>query len=252
MEFPRFPAENQVHLASNGISYKWDGEKWTALLPQVLGPTGPSGATGAQGATGPTGPSGSGGSSVSFATSLDVQEGTDNTKVISPATLRNDSLFLDIPFTTFATSDLVGVTFTPIPSWAKRVTLMLWNVSSNVATQLRIRVGTAAGLATSGYTGATYTMSKTGSTIVHSTTTHAVGFEAGPGWAMSGSLIFNKTGVDNIWLASGTLTANDSLTVFTATISGRVHLLGSLTQLFITTTNGSYTFSSGAANMLME
>jgi hypothetical protein len=249
MEFPGFPAENQVHLASNGISYKWDGEKWTATsatTAAVVGPTGPSGPTG------PTGPSGSGGSSVSFATSLDIQEGTDNTKVISPATLRNDSLFLDIPFTTFATSGLVGVTFTPIPSWAKRVTLMFWDLSSNVATQLRIRAGTAAGLATSGYTGTTYTMSKTGSTIGHSTTTHDVGFEAGPGWAMSGSLIFNKTGQDNIWLASGTLMANDSSRVSIAKVNGRVDLPGSLTQLFITTTNGSYTFSSGAANMLME
>jgi hypothetical protein len=67
MQFPTEPTIDQVYLAPNGKSYKWDGEKWTAFVAEAppitgpAGPTGPQGPAGANGAPGPTGPQGSAG-----------------------------------------------------------------------------------------------------------------------------------------------------------------------------------------------
>ena len=49
LSFPPFPVLNQIYIAPSGISYKWDGEKWTT-----------SGAGGVQGPPGPPGPPGLG------------------------------------------------------------------------------------------------------------------------------------------------------------------------------------------------
>lgn len=70
MSFPINPILNQIYnYPSSGVSYRWDGEKWTshsttsASGVPVSGPPGPSGPTGPVGATGPVGPPGPPGTS---------------------------------------------------------------------------------------------------------------------------------------------------------------------------------------------
>jgi len=164
---------------------------------------------------------------------------------------------LSQPFTLqTAQATTSGVTkfFTDIPSWVRRITVMLNQVqNSGIATGANsgiiIQLGTSAGYKTSGYiaTGAVITGSDACS--IGSFTT---GFSAGTGVlstsSRSGCLFLHNPG-SNFWVASGTITNG---TIAAGISQGVVSLAGTLDRLQLTTVGGTDAFTGGSINIAYE
>jgi len=58
--------------------------------------------------------------------------------------------------TSVATTSGTSIDFTGIPSWVKRITVMLNGVSTNGVEAVGIKLGTSGGIVSTGYVGATY------------------------------------------------------------------------------------------------
>jgi len=59
--------------------------------------------------------------------------------------------------TAVASTSGTSISFSSIPSWVKRVTIMLAGVSTNGASGLAVQIGPVAGVETTGYSGYAYT-----------------------------------------------------------------------------------------------
>lgn len=138
-----------------------------------------------------------------------------------------------------------GTTFTGIPSWAKKITVMLNGVSTNGVANVVLQIGSGS-LDTSGYTGgvARFNASTLGSNAI----TNGFGYSIGSATdAYSGIItITNISG--NIWVASGSLgiATGGSLA---ASLGGTKTLSGVLDRVGIVTTD---TFDAGSINIMWE
>jgi hypothetical protein len=136
-----------------------------------------------------------------------------------------------------------SVNFAGIPSGVKRMTVILTDVSSSGSSVFLIRLGPSGSYATTGYVGAT--SSSGGNTTI----TTGFGLNRGVGGSntTSGNLIIvNPTG--NTWISSGTFSRGGG----TATSAGSVTLSSVLSQISLTTVNGTDTFDAGSINVLFE
>jgi len=161
---------------------------------------------------------------------------------------------LSQPFTAataVASTSGTSIDFTSIPSWVKRITLMLSAVSTSGTSLLRVQIG-GGSFTTSGYVGCT-------SAIV-SGTAGSNSF-AGGGWDFNdgaGSASASRTGVitianltGNTWVMQGMYSdpVSSSRSVFG---SGSVPIAATLDRLRVTTVNGTDTFDAGSINILYE
>ena len=159
------------------------------------------------------------------------------------------------PSTSLITSDTVqnstsgtAIDFTGIPSWVKRITVMLAGVSTNSSSSYLFQLGTSSGVTTTGYIN--YGMnfgSGSGSGAGYSN-----GFNIkGPGAseAASGSIIITNL-TSNTWTAFGMLGSTSTNTGFLT--AGSIALGGTLDRVRFTTSNGTDTFDAGSINILYE
>jgi hypothetical protein len=142
-----------------------------------------------------------------------------------------------------------SVDFTSIPSWVKRITVMLSAVSTSGTANSQIQLGTSGGIQTAGYLA-----SLTGNTGTTSTTLATGGFEisqaANAAAVMNGSVIFTLLdSATGTWAAQGSLGFSNSAR--TSVIGGSKVLSGTLDRIRITTT-GSDAFDAGSINILYE
>jgi hypothetical protein len=148
-----------------------------------------------------------------------------------------------------------SITFTGIPSWAKRVTVMFNGVSTTGSSEVQIQLGYASGFVTSGYTGSSAFISVANSGSRNYTTFGSAGF------LFFNSIIDtnNRDGFTTInlfdsstnrWVAEGSLGTNNE-TLLSTTV-GTVALPGTLTQVRVTTVNGTDTFDAGSINIMWE
>jgi len=140
-----------------------------------------------------------------------------------------------------------SIDFTGIPSWAKRITLMFNNVSTNGSSNIQIQLGSGSPT-TSGYSTASLAVA-TGSTIVSTTST---GFLLPTGAASAilfGSATFSNLS-GNSW--TGSLSFGQTDTARIVSSFGGVTLSGVLDRLRVTTVSGSDNFDSGTMNILYE
>jgi hypothetical protein len=156
--------------------------------------------------------------------------------------------------TTLVSGTAVGasgtsVEFTGIPSWVKRVTVMLSGVSTNGSSGFLLQIGTSGGMEDTGYISGT---SNVGSGVVGSLVTSTSGFVILTGTAAtstnSGAITVSTLG-SNIWVASGTMYYSGVATVMTA---GTKTTSATLDRVRITTINGTNTFDAGTINILYE
>jgi hypothetical protein len=151
--------------------------------------------------------------------------------------------------TVVATTSGTTVDFTSIPSWVKRITVMLNAVGVSGATGTKLLLGTSGSLETSGYTWQTSTngVSATGNTSyfqpgLRNTTTYRA----------TGVLTLNLiNATTNTWMMSMlTATTVDNSDVWMA--AGSKALSGTLTRLQLGTIDGTSTFTTGSINILYE
>jgi hypothetical protein len=146
--------------------------------------------------------------------------------------------------TAVASTSGTSIDFTGIPSWVKRVTVMFSGVSTNGSSPFLFQLGDSGGVETTGYQAA-------GGNYV-AVTTSTSGFpyhNNSAGVTAEGFIEFSTLG-SNIWSGSGNFASVGSAQV--VSIAGAKTLSDTLTQVRITTVNGTDTFDAGTINILYE
>ncbi len=141
------------------------------------------------------------------------------------------------------TTSGTSIDFTGIPSWVKRITVLINGVSTNGSSIVLVQTG-AGSVTTSGYLG-----SGTYGATSNFTTGFAVGNSGSPAYARYGAMVLlNLSG--NTWVASyaGGLSGVAEF----GCGGGNVTLGGTLDRVRITTVNGTDTFDAGSINILYE
>lgn len=164
---------------------------------------------------------------------------------------------LSQPFTQTAavpTESVALIDFTAIPSWVKRITVVLNQVQNSgidggADSGIIIQLGTSAGFKISGYTATGTAITGNNLCGIGSFTT---GFNAGTGVLSTSSrsgCIFLQTVGSNVWIQSGIVT-NGSIAAGTS--QGVVSLSGTLDSLRLTTVGGADDFTSGSVAITYE
>lgn len=176
--------------------------------------------------------------------------GISGTAVVtgSSATVTPTMLSQPLTLMTAATASGSSVSFTGIPSWVKRITISMRQVSLAASGTIRFRVGTSSGLVTTGYsTGNTAFV--TTPTISVSTITDGLG---GMGTTdgtttVVGSIVFTLLDT-NTWVSNGMFfRGNDNITVSS---QGHIALAGTLDRVAVVAT--ASTFDAGTINVMYE
>ena len=150
-----------------------------------------------------------------------------------------------------ASTSGTSIDFTSIPSWVKRITVILDGVSTNGTSPLLLRVGTSGGVVATGYNASAFYTSSAGSFNISSVgfplTSTSLTTAAG---LVYGTIIISSLS-STIWSQTGTLylTTGGGASVW---LGGNVTFSGTLDRVRVTTTNGSDTFDAGTINILYE
>jgi len=154
--------------------------------------------------------------------------------------------------TSVPTTSGTSIDFTSIPSWVKRITFMLSGVSISGTTSLQLRLGTSGGFVTSGYSSniGVITAASTSAGSVATTTGLIIINSGGTADTTSAVLSLNNfTG--NVWTYSGTGGRTGNVCAYYVSAIP-LTLSGALTQVRLTTVNGTDTFDAGSVNILYE
>jgi hypothetical protein len=153
--------------------------------------------------------------------------------------------------TSQASTSGTSITFTGLPSWVKRVTMIFNGVSTNGTSIIQIQIGTSGGFVTSGYscTAGFVAGSAASSSGLFTTGFYVIGFSANTD-TISGSFIFNNFG-GNTWSYLATATRAGNVGTMFGSAAPQT-LSGALTQIRLTTVNGTDTFDAGSVNILYE
>lgn len=142
-----------------------------------------------------------------------------------------------------------SIDFTSIPSWVKRITVMFNAVSTSGTSNVQVRLGDSGGIEATGYTGIVSEVQVGGG--VNATTWTGTGAEvtrATPAAsAFNGQVVISLIS-GNIWVFAGVVGYPSSNYQST----GNKTLSDTLTQIRITTVNGTDTFDAGSINILYE
>jgi len=140
-----------------------------------------------------------------------------------------------------------SIDFTSIPSWVKRVTVMLSGVSTSGTANLRLQIG-AGSVQTTGYISTFGTINGSTPGSGSDTSGFAMGGAGSAATTTSGAVILTTLGAD-AWVVSGTFKNGTSSVSY---VGGDVTLSGALDRVRITTANGTDTFDAGSINILYE
>ena len=149
--------------------------------------------------------------------------------------------------TAVASTSGTSIDFTGIPSWVKRVTVMFNGVSTNGTSNLLIQLGDSGGIEATGYAGSA---SQNGAGNAAQNNTTGIGIRtASAAIALNGLATICLMG-SNAWAISYNFGRSDAAEMLLGGFSKT--LSDTLTQLRITTVNGTDTFDAGTINILME
>ena len=152
---------------------------------------------------------------------------------------------------TAVTASGTSVDFTGIPSWVKRVTVMFNGLSSNGTSAFLLQLGDSGGIETTGYTG----VAARGGSASNAYETSTAGFPLSEASVAASNFQSLATlalldATTNTWVISGTTSYVSANSL--SSISGGKSLSDTLTQVRITTVNGTDTFDAGTINILYE
>jgi hypothetical protein len=183
----------------------------------------------------------------SGATTADILS-VSSTGAITGATINGGAITSG---TAQASTSGTAIDFTSIPSWAKRITVMLNGVSTNGTSPVVARLGTSGGIVSTSYFGSAGGCLNGASPLVVST---ADGLYISP----DGSASYGRHGqilISNITSNSWSMTLNGSddgsLRSFWGCVS-HSNLGGVLDRVRITTVGGANTFDAGNINIMYE
>ena len=180
-------------------------------------------------------------------------DGTTTVSTLSSTTITGTTIQGTIKSgTAVASTSGTQIDFTGLPSWVKRVTVMLKGVSTNGSSHVLIQVGTSSGVVATGYLGAA-TQTAASSVAAYITTGFGVYNSYGATEVTHGSAVLSlQDSATNTWAAFGTFGLSAGTAASTKTVGGTVALTGTLDRIRITTVNGTDTFDAGSVNILYE
>jgi len=150
--------------------------------------------------------------------------------------------------TAVASTSGTSIDFTGLPSWIKKITVMLAGVSTSGTSNLQIQLG-AGSVTTTGYISSA---SVVATAVATTTSTSGLLLEGGTSHSaaetFSGSATITLL-TSNTWVMQSVLGRNAALTVFGG---GSIALGGTLDRVRITTVNGTDTFDAGTINIIYE
>jgi hypothetical protein len=148
-----------------------------------------------------------------------------------------------------ASTSGTSISFTGIPSWVKRITVMFNGVSTNGTSNQQIQLGDSGGFETTGYLGASVQLTDAQSVNAATITTGFGIRSALAANTINGAVVITNL-TNNTWVAQGALT--DSSRGAGYLVGGAKALSDVLTQVRITTVNGTDAFDAGSINILYE
>lgn len=150
-----------------------------------------------------------------------------------------------------ASTSGTSIDFTSIPSWVKRITLMLSGVSTSGTSNWLIQIGTASGVENTGYLGVGTFL---GATTSGSNYTAGFGLPIGSAThVLHGQLILSLlSGSANTWTCLGSLGGTGGAAGYIYSTSGAKSLSAILDRVRLTTVNGTDTFDAGLINIMYE
>jgi hypothetical protein len=147
--------------------------------------------------------------------------------------------------TAVASTSGTSIDFTSLPSWVKRVTVMISQVSSNGSSPFIVQLGTSGGFTASGYYGSTNLV---GVAVASWSSGMAINGAGDAAQQFTGMMTISNV-TSNSWVA---MTCSSRATGNAQFGGGGVGLSGALTQLRFTTVNGTDTFDAGSINIQYE
>lgn len=182
---------------------------------------------------------------VELITAAELQTGTDTTRAVTADAIRHGLIVSGTPI---ATTSGTAHDFTSIPSWVKRITIMLEGVSTNGTAELQIQIGDAGGIETTGYSGNFSALSTVVSTVAHS-----AGFRIASSAAASTAFgictltLLNAS--TNLWAFSSNIAHGNTTEMYVG--AGAKATSAALDRIRLTTT-GADTFDAGSINIIYE
>jgi hypothetical protein len=140
-------------------------------------------------------------------------------------------------------SAVASVDFTGIPSYVKRITVMLNGVSGSATSNFLVQIGSGS-IQNTGYVS-----SASAGTGVTSTAGFIITQSVTAATNQSGLITLVTLG-SNVWVGNGVLAFSNASVGNTS--GGNVTLGGTLDRLRITTVNGTDTFDAGSINIMYE
>jgi hypothetical protein len=152
--------------------------------------------------------------------------------------------------TAVASTSGTSIDYTSIPSWVKRITVMLSGVSTNGTSAVTLQIGDSGGIETSGYLG---TNGRTGAGTAGAN--NSTGFLLEDSGASSivrqGSVVLTLLDPSAYtWTANGAIGRSDSANIYLQ--GGAKSLSATLDRVRLTTSGGTDTFDAGSVNILFE
>lgn len=149
--------------------------------------------------------------------------------------------------TAVASTSGTSIDFTSIPSWVKRITVIFNGVSTNGSSIIQVQLGDSGGIETTSYSGQAWAASVNSGVVTTGLYTSTLNAAVN---TLSGVVQFVlQTGTT--WIGTGVLNVTNASNVGYQTMSVKT-LSDTLTQVRITTVNGTDTFDAGSVNILYE
>jgi hypothetical protein len=150
-----------------------------------------------------------------------------------------------------ASTSGTSIDFTGIPSWVKRITVMLSGVSTSGTSGMRFQFKVGGTAVTSNYTASMFAITTAIPASVGTAVTNGFPLSiAGTGSAQSGQIVFSQLSTD-IWVGNGSF-YDSNPTERIAVIAGRAFSVGTVDGIRVTTTGGTDTFDAGSINIMYE
>lgn len=164
-------------------------------------------------------------------------------------TINNGAVLGITSGTAVASTSGTSIDFTSIPSWVKRITVMLSAVSTSGTSNLLVQIGSGSVQTTSYDATAAQGDNAASVTALRSTAGFIFTSANSASYLWYGNMTITNLG-SNIWTETGALgrsTANNA-----QWCAGGVTLSGTLDRIRITTVNGTDTFDAGSVNIMYE
>jgi len=151
---------------------------------------------------------------------------------------------------TAQTASGTSVDFTGIPSWAKRITVILGGVSLNGSSYFLIQTG-AGSVTTSGYSGIGVKTNSSSTVQEVSTAGFIIRNGSGSSYITRAHIVLTLVS-SNVWVSSHSGSTTDGSDHCAVTGGGSITLSGTLDRVRLTTVNGTDTFDAGTINISYE